>query len=249
MFERVRGHTFESSFLGPNPTIVDCGANKGNFSREMSERFGGKYLLVEANPVLFDALRTEGRFPLVHCALAAEDGSIAFNVANNDEGSSILTLPKESVIDCTLRQTVEVPAHRLERVLADAGITEIDLLKMDIEGAELQVFDALPEEMLRRIGQMTVEFHCDPLFGFGMAEHTARVIDRLRGLGFLCLDFSGRSRYDVLFINLQKHPIPWARRKKLELKYFMPAWLVGMGRIAPPGMRRFIRKCLGLNLS
>jgi len=44
----------------------------------MSARYGGTYYLVEANPVLAEALRVEGSFPVWHCAVADTEGPITF---------------------------------------------------------------------------------------------------------------------------------------------------------------------------
>ncbi len=40
-----------------------------------------------------------------------------------------------------------------------AGVDRIDLLKIDIEGAEIGMFDDCTDEELSSIGQITVEFH------------------------------------------------------------------------------------------
>jgi FkbM family methyltransferase len=41
----------------------------------------------------------------------------------------------------------------------ELGIPEIEVLKLDIEGAELEVIHSLDDEFFRRISQITVEFH------------------------------------------------------------------------------------------
>jgi FkbM family methyltransferase len=247
MFEQIRGHTIDTSHLNSRSIIVDCGANKGGFSREMSDRFGGEYTLAEANPLLSEMLRSEKRFRVIHCAVSDREGTIPFNIAVNDEGSSILALPTQSTIECTLQKIVEVPTRKIEAILAETGSRQIDLLKIDIEGAEIQVLDSISAAALETIGQITVEFHCDSLFGFGMADDVSRVIARLRGLGFLCLDFSNDRRLDVLFINLGRYPLSWWRRKILEMKYFPPRWRRPLTRLAPHFVRGWLSKLLSFS--
>ena len=215
-FETICGHTLYIPALKSDCVVVDLGANHGGFTRAMSSRFGGAYFLVEANPALALDLRARAGFPVWECAVADRDAAIDFHVAHNDEGSSILELPAASVYNCTLRETIAVRARTLKSLLDEMNIPRIDLVKMDIEGAEVAVLRSVPDADLKRMGQIAVEFHCDPSFGFGMRREVEDVVLRLQRLGFLCLDFSGGSRCDVLFLNRRLHRIPWLRGRLWE---------------------------------
>jgi FkbM family methyltransferase len=239
MFEKIQGHTIYAPPLGSDSVVLDLGANRGEFAKQMSARYGGTYYLVEANPVLAEALRVEGRFPVWHCAVAATEGPIPFNIAQNDEGSSILNLPMESVYNCVLRETIEVQARKLESLLPEIGAPRIDLLKMDIEGAEVMVLRSLPGATLRAIGQITVEFHSAPMFGFDLRRDVEEVIRSLRRHGFLCLDFSW-SRRDVLFVNRAIHHIPQLQRVRWEFRR-NPFWLSGTWNKLPPFLKNKMR--------
>lgn len=242
MFETIRGHTLFVPPLRGGAVVLDLGANRGDFAREVKARFGGSGYLVEANPDLAEQLRRDGSFPVIHGAVAATDGTVRFNVAENDEGSSVLDLPKASSYQCTLRRTVEVPSRTLESILAETGARRIDVLKMDIEGAEVDVLDRVPEALLAELGQITIEFHCDPVFGFDLREGVERVIRRLRGLGFLCLDFSHRTRIDVLFINLRLCRVPWLTRAAWMMREDRPGLLVRLWRLCPAAVRSRLRR-------
>jgi FkbM family methyltransferase len=200
-------------------------------------RYGGTYYLVEANPVLAEALRVEGSFPVWHCAVAATEGPIPFHIAHNDTGSSLLTLPRESVYNCVLHETVQVQAKTLESLLTEIRAPRIDLLKMDIEGAEVMVLRSLSGATLRAIGQITVEFHSDPVFGFDLRRDVEEVIRSLQRHGFLCVDFSGTSRLDVLFVNCALHRIPWLQRMMWEFWTPPRAGSQRSGRNCPHGGR------------
>jgi FkbM family methyltransferase len=205
IFGKIRGHSVYTRPLGADSVVVDLGANHGEFSRQMSRRFGGRYYLVEGNPRLQMRLRTETQFPVLHYVVAPQDGPIRFNLARNDEGSSILALPERSIYDCILEQTVDVVGKRLETILDEIGEVRIDLLKVDIEGAEIEMLTTADPDRLRAIGQITVEFHDDAVFGFGLRREVDIAIDRLARLGFLVLNFSRPLRTDVLFINRALH--------------------------------------------
>jgi FkbM family methyltransferase len=220
-FMTVRGHTFYTSPLGADSVIVDLGANHGVFARRMSELVGGRYYLVEANPELQQLLKSETTFPVLFCAVAAHDGPIQFNLSKNDEGSSILTLPESSEYNCVLERSLEVPGKELRSILAEFQLARVDLLKVDIEGAEIGMLGTADPTVLENIGQITVEFHGEPVFGFGLQSEVERVMARLEGLGFVALDFSFPRRTDVLFVNLPFHGLSAARGWWWQLRYIV----------------------------
>jgi FkbM family methyltransferase len=243
-FHRIQGHTFYSPPLDSRSVILDLGANHGEFAKEMKARFGGNYYLVEPNPALAERLRAEEQFPVWQCALAATEGLIRFNIARNDEGSSILALPTSSIFDCILQNAVQVPARRLESLLKEIDAPRIDLIKMDIEGAEFMVLRELPVERLRTIAQITAEFHGDSVFGFNLHRDMENVINFLEENGFLFLDFSGQTRRDVLFINRAIHHIPAIRLAQWRLRRNPPAWLFGIWKRLPMLVQAKMRRCL-----
>lgn len=54
---------------------------------------------------------------------------------------------------------VECEVRRLDDVLREIGIVQIDLIKIDCEGAEADVFSTLPDEILNRCHWIVGEFH------------------------------------------------------------------------------------------
>ena len=57
---------------------------------------------------------------------------------------------------------VEVPAFTVEQILDDNNVSRVDLLKVDIEGAEKEVF--ANGQFLPRVGHIVIELHND--YGF-----------------------------------------------------------------------------------
>jgi hypothetical protein len=80
------------------------------------------------------------------------------------------------------------------------GITKIDLLKLDIEGAEFDLIAVTPNQILQRISQIAVEFH-DFKPAFRNRELFENARDRLIALGFICCNMAFRTNGDVLFLN------------------------------------------------
>lgn len=54
---------------------------------------------------------------------------------------------------------VECEVRRLDEVLREVGIADVDLIKIDCEGAEADVFSTLPDEILNRCRWIVGEFH------------------------------------------------------------------------------------------
>jgi FkbM family methyltransferase len=244
MFETIHTHTIYAPPLDSDSVVLDLGAYRGEFAKKMSARYGGTYYLVEANPVLAEALRVEGSFPVWHCAVADTEGPIHFHIAHNDTGSIILNLPMECDYNCVLHDTVQVQAKKLESLLTEIRAPRIDLLKMDIGGAEVMVLRSLSDTTLRAIGQITVEFHSDPVYDFYLRLDVEEVIRSLQRHGFLCLDFSGTSRLDVLFVNRAIHRIPWPQCVMWECRTTPPFWLLGSWNKLPSFLKSRMRRTL-----
>ncbi len=75
----------------------------------------------------------------------------------------------------------------------------ISLVKMDIEGAEIEVLDNLSEQFLIDIAQLSVEFH--DFCGMIPQSDVARVVAKMDRLGFYSMRMSGIGHQDTLFVN------------------------------------------------
>ncbi len=77
-------------------------------------------------------------------------------------------------------------------------INEVDLLKIDIEGAELQLFLSTSDDVFSSIKQISIEFH--DFMDLYPSEEVKKIINRFKS-GFYIIKFSRYYYYDVLFIN------------------------------------------------
>ena len=197
---RVDGHTLLKTGLKPDICVIDIGANRGGFSSALRAMVPGTFHAVEANPDLISGLGQGPYASVRHCAVTDGAASVTLHTAQNDEASSILSL-ENSAFEAT--GAVQVPGQSIDAVLEEfPGF--LDVVKVDIEGAEIAALRTLRPETARRIGQMTVEFHCAGVFGFGAdSERDAdETIAVLASRGLLPLVFAP-FKMDVLFVNRQ----------------------------------------------
>lgn len=128
-------------------TILDVGANEGNYAAQFASAFRPDIMaLVEPIPELCDALRKRTwscPTRVFCCALGAERGHGKLNVLANMASSSLLDVSPAAAGAFgkpmnTLRvQTTAVST--LDAVADDCGLADLDLLKLDVQGSELDV--------------------------------------------------------------------------------------------------------------
>ena len=200
MLQRLRGHYFWPEPLNRDSVVVDAGAHRGEFSAAIIQRFGSRCHLIEANPTLAAQLHVPGAESVLNVALGAHEGRATFHLRENLESSSLAGSSADSV------SAVEVETISLPTLMRRIGTEHLDLLKLDIEGAEFELIDATPDEVWRRVSQITVEFHDfqERFAGRGLFEK-ARA--RLESLGFVCCLMSFRTHGDVLFLNRARLPM------------------------------------------
>jgi FkbM family methyltransferase len=227
---QVNGHGLFAPAINERSVVLDLGANLGKFSSEIIGQFGCRVIMVEANPDLSRLLQKNGT-DVYTIAVGGSDGVATFNVSSNVEASSLLALPDESAYGATLDRRIEVKLVSLASLLKSTG--PVDVLKMDIEGAEVAALGSVDDDALRNIGQITVEFHDDPSFHFDLGDSVSSVIARLERLGFTYLQFNRPSRTNALFLG----PALGLSRIDawiLKVRYdFLPSLFYGIGRAGP----------------
>ena len=109
--------------------------------------------------------------------LADRNGLAAFYPPVRTKHVSHSLLPRAGTKD----RSITLPVHRLPAIMQDLGHDRLDLLKLDIEGAEFAVIEDLARSAVRP-RQILVEFH-HRFPGVGMAR-TRAAVAALRRLGY-----------------------------------------------------------------
>lgn len=193
---RVEGHSFLAP-LASGAVVVDLGASRGRFAQSVRDRFDSAVFAVEPVPALY------GELPEWLPALPVAVGQLGELKLNRNRDAS--TRLSEEGAD-----TLTVEALDLGEILDRFGLGYVDLLKVDVEGAELDVLD---DPAIRRCSQVTVEFH-DFIAPWLRPAVTAACAG-MRGKGFTMLRFS-HDNTDVLFVRGRISP---PRRAWLLLRF------------------------------
>ncbi|WP_051471563.1 FkbM family methyltransferase [Patulibacter minatonensis] len=125
-------------------TVVDVGANRGQFAVMASHRWPDAQLvcfepLPEPRGLLQQALGGHARLRVVDAAVSDEEGTAEFHISRSDDCSSLLPVTDthiETFPDSVAVESVPVRIVRIDAVL-DAPIARPALLKIDVQGAEL----------------------------------------------------------------------------------------------------------------
>lgn len=139
--------------------LVDVGASSGSFTATVQDYCGvRRAMLVEPQPLRCRELETRfgGLGYGIHaCALSDQEGTADMDILAFDYSSSLLTVKPEvagmgNLIDVRVRERIKVPVRTLDGLLGQEGWHEpIDLLKIDVQGAELKVLQG-GRDALRR---------------------------------------------------------------------------------------------------
>jgi FkbM family methyltransferase len=137
--------------------VLDVGANIGLFALSHA-RAGARVYAVEPHPAAFARLERNiaanglrGRITAIPCALGAHEGRARLI------GGRATPLTRVAP-----DQGGTVRLRTLDALVAELGLTGIDLLKLDVEGAEVAVLRGA-RRVLPTVGRMVLEVHAPAL--------------------------------------------------------------------------------------
>jgi len=144
----------------PGMTIFDIGANIGSYTLFLAGlvREQGRVIAVEADPdvariletnIQSNALRTVRP---IHAAAYRECGEIQLGRAQASTGYSGLYYSKAS-------EWIAVPAYSLDVLTEKLGLSKVDFVKVDVEGAECDVLAGMDSLLRNHHPLLLIELH------------------------------------------------------------------------------------------
>lgn len=159
VYERYESELFRSKIkLGM--TIIDIGANLGYYTAIASRLTGDRGLVVafEPEPNFFKLLsRNISRNDLKNVvnfelAIAEKNGLTNLYLSNENKGHNSLINSEE------LKSSVQVKTTTLDDFLASQNIAKTDIIKMDVEGAEILALEGMRDTLIKHQPLLFLEF-------------------------------------------------------------------------------------------
>lgn len=174
--------------------VFDIGANQGIFSLYAASK-GAKVYAVEPDPANFEVLQKnialnglDGIVIPIHCAVASESGFLTLYIPERDGKTltGLITTTKTvseqyADMDITAWRECQVKALRLSELFEQHKITRVDLLKIDCEGAELDILKGGDLEDFKIVRHIVMETHA------GYSESV--LYKKVQSLGFQVVSY------------------------------------------------------------
>lgn len=179
---------------------MDAGANIGVFTVIAAKTVGPEGLVVAVEPHTTNATRLRE-----NCRLNNLNNVVIVQQALWSSSGKRLTFKGEGCIGKLVppKEEAKTGLKTVETVSADdllnrLGLSKIDKIKMDVEGAELEILEA--SQNLYAATDMVLEIHSE--------EEVRRIVDLLSSKGFsLTRLVKGADDFSALLRNSAKHPL------------------------------------------
>jgi FkbM family methyltransferase len=191
------------------PVVLDCGANIGSFGlRVLKERPDARIVSIEAAEDTFAILSGNqagiaAAWDTVHAALWESDGHLVLSRSENSVMHTVRT--------ATAEDSDTIPSRSLPSIKEQFGLNRVDILKMDIEGAETTVIPAAPEEM--EAGMVIIEIHKM----LGDPTMCCEILSKIYPYAFVCPDQLHAPEFPNVVYYLYKEKIDGAGMVAVDL--------------------------------
>lgn len=149
---------YDAAQLHKGDLVVDIGAHIGGYSVKAA-KLGARVIAYEASPrnyeLLVKNLAVNGcnNVKAYNVAVASNDGKIELNLDPKGTAlNSIYPVPY-------LHEKISIPCVSLSTVFARNGLKKIDVLKLDVEGAEYGILLNSKSSYLKKVRSIIMEFH------------------------------------------------------------------------------------------
>lgn len=200
--------------LKPGMTVVDVGSNIGYFALLESRLVGpsGKVVAIEPVPGNAELLRRNVRdnqqtnIEIYQLAIGDRNGSLPIYLSARSNWHSLRPTPSS--------QTCMVTVATLDSFISEAALESVDLVRMDVEGYEIDILKGMRQVLRRYAPDLLIELHPDVVGSNAMVDY----LRSLEDLGYTPQfvfeqerDYAIRSRFlkpeHPTMSELMRHPL------------------------------------------
>jgi FkbM family methyltransferase len=192
--------------ITPRTVFFDVGANIGYYSLLAASRAKLVFAFEPMKPI-FDRLAKNvkhnglANVTILNAAVAERDGGVTIFVQPSSENTGLASLQASAGASAE-----QVPAVTLDTVVRDQRLAQLDLMKIDIEGAEIRAFEG-GRELLSRTDAPDVIFESHP---------GSTAADWLRQRGYEIFGFKRHREYEAPNLFASKRELPAKISKRLQ---------------------------------
>ena len=185
--------------LAKNAVAIDVGANIGAHTLTMARCVGsgGRVLAFEPNPIVRQvlvrnlALNAITHVDVFDCALGSRRGALPLRVPKQDSAEfSNLGLASLVALE-TPHDLVTVEVQKLDDVLASLTVTRVDVIKIDVQGYEMETLHGMRDCLTRHRPVLVFEYDAwawrqakvEPRDAFDLLDSAGYDLFRLDGSG------------------------------------------------------------------
>jgi len=190
------GWVIDYSKIVPESIIYSVGVGSNiDFDLALIKELNTEVFAFDPTPRSIDWVNKQdlpNKFKFFPLGLGPADGEMEFFPPSRESSTHFSPIDRYDNKDV---ETIKAPVKSLKSISQELGHKTIDVLKMDIEGAEYDVIDNLEDQEVE-INQILVEFH--HMYKGISLEDTKNAIDKLNNLGFELFHISDRT-YELSF--------------------------------------------------
>lgn len=178
---------FGDQFMDPGDVVIDGGANQGIFTMAFASRVGAEGQVVAFEPMAYAAERIRrnaevngfGHVAVMQKGLSDTAGNTLLDVSRGVGSASITN-------DYGGAETVDIEITTIDETVAQLGLSRVDFIKLDIEGAELKALHGAVGTIERFWPTFCLEISTGSGSDVERAAH-----EHLLALGYSAHEFSG----------------------------------------------------------
>ncbi|MBU6430874.1 MAG: FkbM family methyltransferase [Patescibacteria group bacterium] len=183
VYEKYESDIFRSK-IKQGMTIIDIGANLGYYAAIAARRAGERGLVIafEPEPNFFKLLSKNisrnnlKNASLFEMAIADKNGKMELFLSNENKGNNSLIQSEN------LKTSVRVKSVTLDDFITSRKIEKVDIVKMDIEGAEILAIEGMKKTLIKHKPLLFLEF--SPHSIVKLNRNPTDFISILSGMGY-----------------------------------------------------------------